>query len=205
MPNTTKRNIHKDLSQFRFLLCVDLEATCDETIAGPGASPLLIAPEQMETIEIGLIVLDLTTRREVDCFQSFIRPRLNPILTPFCKNLTTISQFDIDDAEGFRETMQRLREFTAMYPEAAWCSWGSYDAKQLQRDDAINSCNSPLNHLPHFNVKDWFEGIHNQRPKGLKSNVLQLGLEWQGVYHRGIDDARNVAAITLSLLGCKAK
>ncbi|MNE44216.1 sporulation inhibitor KapD [compost metagenome] len=87
----------------------------------------------METIELGLVVIDQQERRVVDMFQSFVRPRLHPQLTPFCKHLTTIEQSDIDTAPDFAEAMQRLNDFASGYTGAAWLSWGKYDATQIRR------------------------------------------------------------------------
>lgn len=58
----------------------------------------MVVSDQMETIEIGLVVIDLETLEIVDEFQRFVRPRINPILTDFCKSLTSIQQADEDGA-----------------------------------------------------------------------------------------------------------
>lgn len=52
------------LGSTRYLLCVDLEATCDEYPEGltdePKLDPkLLVQQDEMETIEVGAVVLDL--------------------------------------------------------------------------------------------------------------------------------------------------
>ncbi|GID06844.1 hypothetical protein TMM008_40460 [Pseudomonas sp. 008] len=47
----------------------------------------------------------------------------------------------------------------------------------------------------------WHEGLYDDQPKSLKLTVESLGLVWQGTYHRGIDDARNVARIITEMLG----
>jgi inhibitor of KinA sporulation pathway (predicted exonuclease) len=52
----------------------------------------------METLEIGLVVIDLESLEIVDEFQRFVRPQINPILTDFCKKLTSIQQADVDGA-----------------------------------------------------------------------------------------------------------
>ena len=72
------------------LLIVDLEATCWENKG---------MFHEMETIEIGAVLVDLKSRdaaREFDCF---IRPVRNRILSDFCKSLTSIKQEDVDAAE----------------------------------------------------------------------------------------------------------
>ncbi|GLO56897.1 DNA polymerase III [Pseudomonas putida] len=195
-----QENIQQCISRYRYLFCVDLEATCDDVGQDEPARPLIVTPDEMETIELGLVVVDQREHRVVDSFQSFIRPRLHPLLTSFCNALTTINQRDIDTAPGFVEVMQQVDDFSRSYENAAWVSWGKYDATQIRRDGRINQSSSILEALAHYNVKDWFEQVYAKRPGGLKPSVEQLGLPWSGTYHRGIDDARNVAAIVLHLI-----
>jgi inhibitor of KinA sporulation pathway (predicted exonuclease) len=87
----------------------------------------------METIEIGLVVIDLESLEIVDEFQRFVRPQINPTLTIFGKKLTSIQQADVDGARTYQEVGDELRRFAASYPNAAWASWGDYDARQLER------------------------------------------------------------------------
>jgi len=191
--------IQNALAPYRYLYCVDLEATCDDV--GESPRPLAVVPDQMETIEIGLVVIDLETLEVVDEFQRFVRPRINPVLTDFCKQLTSIQQADVDGASTYAEVGQELAAFIARYPGAAWASWGDYDARQLERDAGLAACPSLLSGLQHFNVRKWHKGLYDDQPKSLKLTVESLGLVWQGTYHRGIDDARNVASIIKEMLG----
>jgi inhibitor of KinA sporulation pathway (predicted exonuclease) len=155
----------------------------------------------METIEIGLVVIDLESLEIVDEFQRFVRPQISPTLTDFCKKLTSIQQADVDGARTYQEVGEELRTFAGRYPNAAWVSWGDYDARQLERDAGFAGCRSMLAGLPHFNAKKWHAGLYDYRPKGLKQTVESMNLVWQGTYHRGIDDARNVASIIKEMLG----
>lgn len=189
------------LAPYRYLYCIDLEATCDVVGESQFPRPLAVVPDQMETIEIGLVVIDLETLEVVDKFQRFVRPRINPILTDFCKQLTSIQQADVDGASTYAEVGQELGAFIARYPDAAWASWGDYDARQLERDAALAACPSLLSGMQHFNVRKWHKGIYDDQPKSLKQTVESLGIVWQGIYHRGIDDARNVASIIKEMLG----
>jgi 3'-5' exoribonuclease 1 len=189
------------LAPYRYLYCVDLEATCDELEESESARKLVVVPDQMETIEIGLVVIDLESLEIVDEFQRFVRPQINPTLTDFCKKLTSIQQADVDGARTYQEVGEELRTFAGRYPNAAWVSWGDYDARQLERDAGFAGCRSMLAGLPHFNAKKWHAGLYDNRPKGLKQTVESLNLVWQGTYHRGIDDARNVASIIKEMLG----
>ncbi|WP_448118181.1 exonuclease domain-containing protein [Pseudomonas serbica] len=189
------------LAPYRYLYCVDLEATCDEVDESESPRQLVVVPDQMETIEIGLVVIDLESLEVVDEFQSFVRPQIKPTLTDFCKKLTTIQQSDVDGARTYQEVGEELRVFAKRYPNAAWASWGDYDARQLERDAGFVGCPSMLEGLPHFNAKKWHAGLYDNRPKGLKQTVEFMDLVWLGTYHRGIDDARNVASIIKEMLG----
>lgn len=69
------------------ILVIDLEATCsnDGSISG----------SNMEIIEIGACWVN-PQGKIIDTFQSFVRPVVNIILTPFCTQLTTIKQDQVD-------------------------------------------------------------------------------------------------------------
>jgi len=195
------QSIQNLLAPYRYLYCVDLEATCDQVDESESPRPLAVVPDQMETIEIGLVVIDLESLEIVDEFQRFVRPQINPTLTAFCKKLTSIQQADVDGARTYQEVGQELAAFIARHTDAAWASWGDYDARQLERDAGLAACPSPLSGLQHFNVRKWHKGLYDNQPKGLKQTVEAIGLAWQGTYHRGIDDARNVASIVKEMLG----
>ncbi|WP_309985004.1 exonuclease domain-containing protein [Herbaspirillum seropedicae] len=79
-------------------------------------------------------------------FQHFVRPLHRPILTPFCKSLTGISQQDVDQAPLFPVAATALREFVAEtdFPRVAWMSWGAYDFKQIARDSQRHGIASQL-------------------------------------------------------------
>lgn len=188
------------LHPYQYLLCIDLEATCDED-AKPGEPPrhLIVPREDMETIEIGLAVVDLSSLQLVD--QSFIRPSLHPVLTDFCRRLTTIKQSDVDGALGYVNVAGMLDAFLEAYPNSAWCSWGDYDYKQLQKDALRLNCAPMLDGMLHTNLKKWHWKVFNCKALGLQPAVEMLGLEWEGTYHRGIDDAHNLSNVAIHMLG----
>ncbi len=101
--------LRQQLGESRWLLCVDLEATCDDypadlNEAARNAHVLEVQRDEMETIEIGIGLLDVQLEyRIVDHFGQFVRPLLRPTLTEFCTGLTGISQSDVDTAKRFAE------------------------------------------------------------------------------------------------------
>jgi len=80
----------------------------------------------MEIIEVGAVWIapDGTI---LDRFQSFARPMVNPMLTPFCSALTGICQADLDAAPEFPAVAEALRAFVARHQQAGsiWASWGA--------------------------------------------------------------------------------
>ena len=82
-----------NFDKYTHILVVDLEATCCDLHSIPR--------HQMETIEIGAVMVDQKSLSIVDEFQTFIKPRRHPIFTDFCLQLTSITQDQVDTALTF--------------------------------------------------------------------------------------------------------
>jgi inhibitor of KinA sporulation pathway (predicted exonuclease) len=170
-----------------YFLIIDLEATCSEDNTVPR--------HEMEIIEIGAVMLNSVTW-EIDAeFQQFIQPVRNPQLTDFCTELTTISQKDVANALKFSEAIALLQEWMRSYPGYVFCSWGDYDRKQFIQDCHYHKIDYPFDDQ-HRNIKKEFsEYLGTSKGFGMAKALQHLGIELQGIHHRGIDDARNIAAI----------
>jgi inhibitor of KinA sporulation pathway (predicted exonuclease) len=168
------------------ILVIDLEATCAEN------SPAF----DMETIEIGACWI-AADGAVIDRFQSFVRPVVNPTLTPFCTQLTGITQADVDAAPLFPVAADALRAFVAQHQQAgsSWASWGTYDRKQLDRDSARHGVIAPIA-LPHQNAKRLFAKARRiGKEVGMAKACALVGLTLAGTHHRALDDALNVARL----------
>lgn len=178
----------------RDYLVIDLEATCDDG----GAVP----KHEMEIIEIGAVLVDGRSFAPKAEFQSFIRPQRHPVLTPFCRKLTSITQAQVDGAPSFPEALAALREF--MGGEApVFGSWGNYDRSQFQLDAKLHGVALPFG-ADHLNIKQAFSDTLGTRKRfGMAGALRCLGLRLTGTHHRGIDDARNIARILPYALGAK--
>ncbi|MEC4024892.1 MULTISPECIES: 3'-5' exonuclease [Pseudomonas putida group] len=196
------------LAGTRYLLCVDLEATCDEYPEGMSDEQklehkLAVHRDEMETIEVGAVVLDLhQDAKVVSEYTRFVRPVLNPVLTDFCKDLTTIDQIDVDSADTYDQVRQALDDYLTPFKGEGlmWCSWGDYDAQQLAMDAERNSCKPMLADLSHTNAKKWHWKVLKCHAMALRPAVEDWGIEWSGQYHRGIDDARNLGVLVGEIL-----
>lgn len=175
-----------------YYLVIDLEATCDDG----GAIPR----DQTEIIEIGAVLCDAATLSPVDEFQTFVKPLRHRTLTPFCTQLTSITQPDVDDAPIFSKAIASLAAFVKGR-DLLFCSWGDYDKNQLDRDARRHSVALPLGRH-HLNLKQAFrEKSGDDRKLGVGQALRRVGLRFDGTAHRGIDDARNIARLLPYSLG----
>ena len=171
-----------------YFLIVDLEATC----SNDGRIP----SQEMEMIEIGAVMLNRSTW-EIDAeYQKFIKPVRHPKLTEFCTELTTIAQQNVDTAPTFREVIPHFKQWIDSYPNNIFCSWGNYDKKQFIQDCEFHHLDYPFA-AEHRNIKKEFSLYIGDKKRrfGMTEALQHLGIELQGTHHRGIDDARNIAAI----------
>ena len=192
--------LKKVMKSFNFMFCVDLEATCDEIGESETLRPLLVTPDEMETIEIGLVVIDLQSLEILEVFQSYVRPIIHPILTPFCMDLTTITQADIDRARFFSEIAMEITRLQEKYPNAVWGSWGHYDFDQLKADSIRAGCTPVLSGMAYIDVEKLYCELFSYTSVALRPAVEFLGLSWKGQYHRGVDDAKNLAEVIKLIL-----
>src|SRR5690348_5045185 len=141
-------------------LVIDLEATTDE-----GGWPVT----EMEIIEIGATLVD-RKGRELDHFQCFVRPLRRPLLTPFCRELTHITQANVDAAQPLSDVWVSFEQWLDQHLSnlEGWASWGDYDRKQLLQEWQRLQLDSALHWVPHMNIKQRFaKACRLERPLGL--------------------------------------
>lgn len=170
------------------LIVCDLEATCWDDAT---------SKDQMETIEIGAV--RIRAGQAFNEFSSFIKPHVHPRLSEFCRNLTTIEQTDVDQAEPFSEVFDRFVQWMGNEPYI-FCSWGRYDLGQLQLDASRAGLPWPSALNRHLNVKHAFAQWRQVSACGMERALKLAGLPLLGTHHRGIDDARNIAQLLLMML-----
>ena len=164
----------------------DLEATCWK-----GSPPSKV----QETIEIGAV--RLSPYGEVEgFFNRFVRPVLNPRLSSFCRELTTIDQEDINRAAIFQDVIEEFQDWAEIFDENyLLCSWGNFDRNLLIQDCKLHDIDFEWAE-EHINLKRQYQEIKRlKKPKGLRWAVEHEGFEFTGTHHRGIDDAENLAKV----------
>lgn len=172
----------------RSYLVVDLEATCSQ-------DGKIVPREKMEIIEIGAVLVDGDGYHVTSEFGRVVRPVRTPVLTQFCRELTGITQEEVDQADIFPTVLAEFRRWINEYPGAVFASWGNYDRVQFQRDCAHHGVEYPFG-PEHFNVKTAFRSKRAlSRSIGMAAALRSVGLRLEGRHHRGLDDARNIARL----------
>lgn len=170
-----------------YYLVIDVEATCDDNDRIPRY--------EKEIIEMGAVMVEADTLELIDEFQSFVRPVRHSTLTPFCIDLTTIRQIEVDTAPRFGDMMASMARWLKLYPGFLFTSWGKYDLIQIERDCDYHHVQYPLGR-GHLNLKKEYAKRQSlPKPVGMTLALKRSGLYLQGTHHRGIDDARNIARL----------
>lgn len=171
-------------------IIVDLEATCWRPT---------LDRTRMETIEIGAVRLAADGQPQ-DEFACFVRPVVEPVLSDFCKELTSIQQADVDTAALFSPAFDKFLAWIAAEP-FTWYSWGDFDYRQLKRDAERVERPWPAILDNHINLKDLFAKEQAlPQPMGVERALRHLQLTFDGNPHRALDDARNIARIAQHIL-----
>ncbi len=182
-----------NLKHYNSYLVLDLEATCCDQGT--------LREKEMETIEIGAVMVEPQNLTIIDEFQTFIKPVRHPILTEFCKSLTSITQAQVDGAPPYPEAIALLKKWLSGYANGVFGSWGDYDRKQFQQDSDFHKVPFPIAY-PHVNLKKLFTETQGLPKRYGMAKALEIvGLPLEGTHHRGIDDARNIAKLLPYILG----
>jgi inhibitor of KinA sporulation pathway (predicted exonuclease) len=184
-----------NLDKYQHILVVDLEATCCDLKSIPR--------HQMETIEIGAVMVNTANLEIVDEFQTFVKPLRHPVLTEFCRQLTSITQLQVDTAPTFPAAMKLWQPWLAQFDKTIFGSWGAYDLKQFQQDSKYHQIDLPYPvSSNHINLKEIFSTIQGLNKRyGMPSALNLANITLTGTHHRGIDDARNISKLLPYILG----
>lgn len=184
------------MNDFSRMVIFDLEATCWKN--GQHKST------EMETIEVGAVMVSPDDGGILSEFDCFVRPTKNPVLSEFCRELTSIRQENVDRADNFPVVWEEFLRWVGDVNDICLASWGAYDPGQLKRDCALHGLEYPFGDR-HVNLKRRFGEFYDGGKFGMKRALRLCGLELEGTHHRGIDDARNIVKIYRWMLNGRQK
>lgn len=189
------------------LIFVDFEATC----AGDRQQ---YKPSETEIIEWPAIILRFPENGQpcyaAHSFRMFVRPVINPVLSPFCRELTGITQEHVECAAPFEVAMRAFGEFVRKYalPNFTFVTHGRWDFEVclanhpfMPRSHAIPSCfNEGLFEYVDLRVMyNRSNGFALDARASLADMCTRLDIKPLGKAHSGIDDCTNMVLIFTSL------
>lgn len=191
---------------------IDFEATCDENL-----------PEtdfMHEIIEIPVVLISVATAQIIDIFHEYVKPKMCPTLTPFCKKLTGISQTMINQSRTFPEVWKDLEDWIAEKraspdsPEEpdqvdarnepirsiCFITDGPWDFKKfLAKECRYNNMDFPEMCVKFCNLRRKFCNFYGVKRVNIELMLKNLGQTFDGTPHSGIADSRNIANIVCTM------
>ena len=187
--------------QFEKMMVVDLECTCfqDGDLDKPAG---WTADKDQEITEIGACIVDLPSLRIIDTKSFLVQPE-GP-MGEFCKELTTLTFDDVKNRPNLFGVLEELRAWSKSnkfdIQSMPWGSWGDYDRVQFFRECVRKGAKYPFGRA-HYNIKGLYSMLSGKgKGFGVSKALAQLGMEFDGTPHRGVDDARMTAKILLHIL-----
>ncbi|MBK6546377.1 MAG: exonuclease domain-containing protein [Saprospiraceae bacterium] len=165
---------------------IDLEATCW------GADNV---QHKQEIIEIGACYIN--SYMEVEkTFSKIIKPVAQPILSVYCKQLTGITQVEIDKAKSFNFVMEQFLDWCDHTDEPiSLYAWGAKDRQLFNADCEFHRIGMDWLH-EYFDLKSQFARIKGlPKPIGLDKALKLEEIDFEGGRHRALPDAINLSKL----------
>ncbi|XP_064395186.1 ERI1 exoribonuclease 2-like isoform X2 [Halichondria panicea] len=181
--------------------------------------------KKKRTVEFPAVLLDVSNGDVVSIFQKYVLPIEQPTLSDFCKQLTGITQEQVDNGIPvqtclylFKQWVMEMQQKTGlvmMEPGKAYsleqqlCSfvtWSDWDLGVcLYYECKRKQIKTPTYFNQWVNIRALYKTFYERKPSGLKGSLEDLGIPFVGNEHSGIDDARNTAKLCYRMVrdGCK--
>ncbi|CAF0990375.1 unnamed protein product [Adineta steineri] len=188
---------------YKFVAVIDFEATC--TAKPPN-------PYIQEIIEFPVVLIDVAKQEIVDTFHSYCKPVRQPILSDYCKQLTGITQEQVNNALVFTDVFINVERWlndrnliSDSEQKCLFITDGPSDFKKyLRMQCEISHIIYPNWAYQWFNVKKTFSDFYFVMPGRIQNMLENLHLPFHGNLHSGLDDAINIGRIVIQLIqdGC---
>lgn len=185
------------VAKIDYYLVLDFEATCDDK------KP----PIPQEIIEFPVLKVNATTMETEATFHSYVQPTVHPKLTPFCTQLTGITQEMVNGKPPLLEVLDMFDQWMAKEGllnddvNVCFVTCGDWDLKTMLPGQCKHL---RVDVAPYFkkwlNIKKAFSKIRGSRAISMVDMLNKLGLTLDGRHHSGIDDSKNIAKILKELL-----
>lgn len=172
---------------------IDIEATCWDHKT--------INKFKSEIIEIGITEVMLDSLEIKNSESILIKPLISKV-SPFCTALTGHTQIELDtNGNSFRQAISYLKNKYESN-KRMWVSWGDYDRIHFQKtfEDYDLKYKDYL-FIRHLNLKTLFAQLYaHTKERGLEQALTFLRMNFDGRYHNGADDSKNIARIYVHIM-----
>lgn len=153
--------------------------------------------DSMEAIRLGAVKYDLETEK-TSTFDQYIKPESTKPLSAFCKNLTGITDEDLEKANSFTTVFSEFLSWVGGVKKSQFFSWSQSDLIRLKLDASVHDIpNSVLSKIEKRYID--FQEIFTKRVSKTNASVetaLQLyGLDFIGEKHNPMYDSYNTLRI----------
>ncbi|MFT7812076.1 ERI1 exoribonuclease 2 [Arapaima gigas] len=201
---------------FSYLIVIDFESTCWKEKKSYG----------QEIIEFPAVLLNTSNGKIESEFHTYVQPQEHSTLSDFCTELTGIKQEQVEAGVPLQiclplftrwlETLQREKNIVFVknnvcpptaYP-CAFVTWSDWDLGVcLQNECKRKQICKPEQLNRWIDLRATYKLFYNRKPKGLNGALQDLGIEFSGREHSGLDDARNTAHLAWRMItdGCLMK
>ncbi|KAI8804195.1 ribonuclease H-like domain-containing protein [Cladochytrium replicatum] len=190
---------------YAYYCVMDFEATCERDAQD----------YPNEIIEFPVVLVDGATHEVAAEFHQYVRPVINPTLTDFCKELTGITQLQVDSAQTFPDVLKDLESWlskhdTPPFRNIVFVTDGPWDLrdffrKQLSHSNANRPPSDPPLQRPEYlsrfvDLRKLVAVTYGAKRRKITDTLSWMGMEFEGREHSGIDDARNIARILMWIM-----
>lgn len=145
--------------------------------------------EYREIVQIGAILVDASTLLELDSFSIFVKPKMNPILSQYFIDLTSITQEKVD-SDGI--------DFTSAL--ALYKKWSEdFDTYSFGGDESVIKENCELYNTPFlfpnrfFDMREVFQKYGIPAQNYNSGNIVRaFGKELEREQHNALNDVRTI-------------
>ncbi|KPI88768.1 hypothetical protein ABL78_2147 [Leptomonas seymouri] len=188
---------------YDYIIVVDVEATCEENNQN----------YPHEIIEFPGVLINVRTGQvdRAHSFHTYVKPWRNPTLTPFCTQLTGITQETVDAAPTITEAIKLFEKWykdtVPRGAKAIFAADGPWDFKNFIHEYHIlrDHVAFPSIFYEYIDIRTTFAHHFNYRvPIKLDAMLRRMDLKFDGRPHSGFDDAYNIARLAVAMMkaGC---
>lgn len=175
MIEATRYLVLEEFLRLDRVLLMDLEFTCwEDSLRTSWADPR----RPPEVLEIGLAAYSFAREELVDSFSAVVRPRINPALSPYCRELLALTQAEVDAAPPLGQVLVDVRTWEARLGPGTppTCGWGTIDRRFLTQDAERAGAADPFAGRPHADLRRFFAALfHHPTPAIERDEVRRRG------------------------------